>query len=59
MNKNIFAREELLTRTGVSEEILGLWVKEKLVRPAGFTDNRTPLFSEETVARLEKILKLQ
>jgi DNA-binding transcriptional MerR regulator len=59
MNKSAFTREEILTRTGVSEEVLGRWIKEKLVRPAGFTDDRTPLFSEETVARLENILKLK
>jgi DNA-binding transcriptional MerR regulator len=59
LNKSIFTKEELLSRTGVSEGILGRWIKEKLVRPAGFTDDRTPLFSEETVARLENILRLQ
>jgi DNA-binding transcriptional MerR regulator len=59
MNKNIFTRQEILSRTGVSEETLGRWLKEKLVRPAGFTDDRTPLFSEETAVRLEYILKLQ
>jgi DNA-binding transcriptional MerR regulator len=59
MNKNVFTQEDLLLRTGVSEEILGRWMEEKLVRPAGFTDDRTPLFAEETVARLENILKLK
>jgi DNA-binding transcriptional MerR regulator len=59
MDKDIFTSTELVSRTGVSEEILGCWIKDKLVRPAGFTDNRTPLFSEETVARLQNILKLQ
>jgi len=59
MNKNIFTREEILARTGVSEETLGRWLKEKLVRPAGFTDDRAPLFSEVTAARLENILKLK
>jgi len=59
MNKNIFTKEELFAKTGVSEEVLGRWINEKLVRPAGFTDDRTPLFSEETMARLENILKLQ
>jgi len=59
MNGNVFTWEELLTRTGVSEEVLGRWIKEKLVRPAGFTDDRAPLFSEGTMARLENILKLQ
>jgi DNA-binding transcriptional MerR regulator len=59
MNKSIFTREELLSRTGVSEEFLASWLKEKMVRPAGFADDRTPLFSEETVARLENILRLK
>ncbi len=59
MNKNIFTREELISKAGVSEDVLGRWIKERLVRPAGFTDDRTPLFSEETMARLENILKLQ
>jgi DNA-binding transcriptional MerR regulator len=59
LNKNAFTREELLARTRVSEEILGRWIREKLVRPAGYTDDRRPLFSEETAARLDSILKLQ
>ncbi|OGD18393.1 MAG: hypothetical protein A2W03_06700 [Candidatus Aminicenantes bacterium RBG_16_63_16] len=59
MNKNVFTGEELQARTGVSGEVLGRWIEEKLVRPAGFTDDRAPLFSEETMARLENILKLQ
>ncbi len=53
MNKNVFTREELLARTRVSEEVLGRWIREKLVRPAGYTDDRRPLFSEETAARLD------
>jgi DNA-binding transcriptional MerR regulator len=59
MNKKVFTREEILTRIGVSEEVLSRWTKEKLVRPAGFSDDRAPLFSEDTLARLENILKLQ
>ncbi len=59
MDKNIFTSQDLVARTGVSAEVLGRWIKEKLVRPAGFTEDRVPLFSEETVARLQNILKLQ
>ena len=59
MNKNVFTRDDLLRRTDVSEEVLVRWTKEKLIRPAGFTDDKTPLFSEETLARLENILKLK
>jgi DNA-binding transcriptional MerR regulator len=59
MNKNVFTKDDLLRRTGVSEEVLIRWTKEKLVKPAGFTDDKTPLFSEETMVRLENILKLK
>ena len=59
MNKNVFNKDDLLRRTGVSEEVLIRWTKEKLVKPAGFTDDKSPLFSEETLARLENILKLK
>jgi DNA-binding transcriptional MerR regulator len=59
MNKNVFTKDDLLRRTDVSEEVLVRWTKEKLIRPAGFTDDKTPLFSEETLARLENILKLK
>ena len=59
MNKNVFTKDDLLRKTGVSEEVLVRWTKEKLVKPAGFTDDKTPLFSEETLARLENILKLK
>ena len=59
MNKNVFTKDDLFRRTGVSEEVLVCWTKEKLVKPAGFTDDKTPLFSEETLSRLENILKLK
>jgi DNA-binding transcriptional MerR regulator len=59
MNKNVFTKDDLLRRTDVSEEVLVRWTKEKLIKPAGFTDDKTPLFSEETLARLENILKLK
>ena len=59
MNKTIFTEEDLLSRTGVAKATLDSWVKGKLVRAAGFADDGTPLFSEETVSRLENVLKLQ
>ncbi len=59
MNKIVFTGKDLVSRTGISEEILARWIKDKLVKPAGFTDDRLPLFSEETVARLQNILRLQ
>ncbi len=59
MDKSIFTKADLLRRTAVSEDVLEAWLKEKLVKPAGFTDDKIPLFSEETLARLENIFKLK
>ena len=59
MSKNAFTLQEIQSRTGVPEETLERWLKQKWIKPAGFTDDRTPLFSEEAAARLENIVKLR
>jgi DNA-binding transcriptional MerR regulator len=59
MNKDIFTRDELITKTGVSEDILAEWLREKMIRPAGFADDKTPLFNDETAARVDHVLRLK
>jgi DNA-binding transcriptional MerR regulator len=59
MNNRFLTRDEVLQKIPVSEETLGAWIKDKLVKPAGFADDHTPLFSAETLGRLEHILKLK
>jgi len=59
MSKNAFTLQEIRSRAGVSEETLELWLKQKWIKPAGFSDDLTPLFSEEAAARLENIVKLR
>jgi DNA-binding transcriptional MerR regulator len=58
MNKVVVSREELLRSTGLSKETLADWIKWKLVRPVGFTEDQAPLFSEETLDRAADIQKL-
>lgn len=58
MNKDVFTREDLLSKAGVSEEALAGWMKAKLVRPAGFAEDKTPLFTAEALDRIVHIRKI-
>jgi DNA-binding transcriptional MerR regulator len=58
MNNKVYAHNEFLTQTGISRETLAEWMKWKIIRPAGFTDERDALFSEEALARAAHIQKL-
>ncbi len=58
MNKNVFTGLDLVQRAGISEADLARWTKEKLVRPAGFAEDKTPLFTEEALERVGHIRKL-
>jgi DNA-binding transcriptional MerR regulator len=59
MNKDVFTREDLLGKAGVSEEALSGWLKAKLVRPAGFAEDKTPLFTADALDRIVHIRKLE
>jgi len=59
MNKDIFTGDDLLGRTGTPAEALDRWLKAKLVRPAGYADDQTPLFTAEAVERVAHIRKLE
>jgi DNA-binding transcriptional MerR regulator len=58
MNQDILAANDLARKTGVSEDAISEWVKTKLLRPAGFADDRTPLFPAGAVDRVAHIRKL-
>jgi DNA-binding transcriptional MerR regulator len=59
MDKDIFTGEDLLGKTGVTADSLDGWLKAKLVRPAGYADDQTPLFTAESVDRVAQIRKLE
>ena len=58
MNKTLFTRAEFAARFSLPEAVIRDWEKAKLLRPAGFTDDKTPLYSEEGAARIAAIQKL-
>lgn len=59
MKKNIYMKDEFLSKVGVSEKDLDAWEKLKLVGPTGYADDHTPCFAEEAIERVHHILKLE
>lgn len=58
MGGTVFSEDEFLLKTGISKEVLAEWIKWKLVRPAGFTEQKMPLFSEDGLPGAAHIQKL-
>jgi len=58
MNKNIFTRDEFVAKLNIEDASLREWEKAKLLKPAGFTDEKIPLYSEEMSERVAAIQKL-
>jgi len=58
MNQDIFTSVELARKTGLTEDILADWIKTKLIRPAGFAEDRTPLFPAGILDRVAQVQKL-
>ena len=59
MDKAVFAQDEFLAKAGIAPEALAEWTKWKLIRPAGYADDKSPLFSEDAVERAAHIVKLK
>lgn len=59
MSNDVFAGGDLARKAGVSPESLETWTKAKLVRPAGYADDRTPLYAPEALDRIAHIRKLE
>ena len=55
MDKNIFVREELLTRAGMEENILQQWEELGFFKPVGYTDRRVPFYSDKTMERIARV----
>ena len=58
MNGDVFTKADFLRRIRVAESDLDAWLKEKIIRPAGFTDDKEPLFAADALERTESIRKL-
>jgi len=58
MNHDILTANDLARKTGASEDAVAEWVKAKLLRPAGFADDQTPLFPSGALERVGHVRKL-
>jgi DNA-binding transcriptional MerR regulator len=58
MNKDLLTSKDLARATGLSEDVISGWVRTKLLRPAGFADDQTPLFPAGILDRVAHIRKL-
>jgi len=58
MSNNVMSLEDLARESGVPEESLAEWTKAKLLKPAGFTDGKAPLFAAAGLDHVAHIKRL-
>jgi len=58
MKEDILTKQDLLRKTGIGEADLASWIREKIVRPTGFTDDKEPLFAADITERIDSLRKL-
>lgn len=59
MNNDVLALSDLALKAGVSSDEVVAWTKAKLVRPAGYADDKSPLYAAEALDRITHIRKLE
>jgi DNA-binding transcriptional MerR regulator len=59
MNNDVLALSDLALKAGVSPDEVVAWTKAKLVRPAGYADDKSPLYAAEALDRITHIRKLE
>ena len=58
MKRNVFILKEFLAKVKVSEQSLKQWEDLKLLKPAGFTDEKIPFYAEHSIKQVEHIQRL-
>ena len=59
MNKDVFTLTDLARKAGVPPDEVEAWTKARLVRPAGYADDKSPLFGPEAFDRITHIRRLE
>ena len=59
MNKDVFTLNDLAQKAGVPPDGIAAWTRAKLVRPAGYADDKSPLFAADALDRIVQIRKLE
>lgn len=58
MNKDVLTLDDLARKTSTPRDTLAEWAKAKLLKPAGFTDGKAPLFAAASLDRVAHIRRL-
>jgi len=59
MGNNILILHEFSEKAKIAETVLEEWQKYNLIKPIGFTEDKTPLYSEESLDKVIQIKKFQ
>ena len=59
MKQKLYMREDLAAKFKISQARLSEMEKLKLIRPAGLTEDKAPVYSDETVQQIAHIRKLE
>jgi len=57
MTDNFLTRKELIEKSKISEKVLNEWEEIKIVKPAGFTEDKIPFYTQQTIDHINKIRK--
>lgn len=57
MANNFLDRKELIEKSKISGKVLNEWEEIKIVKPAGFTEDNIPFYTQLTIDRIHKIRK--
>lgn len=57
MANNFLVRKELIEKSKISEKVLNEWEEIKIVKPAGFTEDKFPFYTQQTIDHINKIRK--
>ena len=57
MSDDLLVRKEMIEKAKISEKLLNEWEELKIINPSGFTDDKIPFYTLQTVEYINKMKK--
>lgn len=57
MTDTFLVRKEMIEKSKISEKLLNEWEELKIIKPSGFTEDKIPFYTQQTVDYINKIKK--
>lgn len=57
MSDDLLIRKEMIEKAKISEKLLNEWEELKIIKPTGFTDDKIPFYTLQTVEYINKMKK--